>query len=96
MAIASSPGCARGTCAATPSCRARSCVPPASSTAWVNAPSPRWSSNRSFTARSVDRLIKVALTIADLMAQDDIDAGCLLEAASFRDVDPTADISHVA
>ena len=47
---------------------------------------------RSFTARSVDRLIKVARTIADLIGQDDIDAGCLLEAASFRDVDPTADL----
>ena len=45
---------------------------------------------RSFTARSVDRLIKVARTIADLMGQDDIDAGCLLEAASFRDVEPAA------
>jgi magnesium chelatase family protein len=51
---------------------------------------------RSFTARSVDRLIKVARTIADLLGQDDIDAGCLLEAASFRDVDPTADlVPHV-
>jgi len=45
---------------------------------------------RSFTARSIDRLIKVARTVADLMGQDDIDAGCLLEAAAFRDVDPTA------
>jgi magnesium chelatase family protein len=51
---------------------------------------------RSFTARSVDRLIKVARTIADLLGQGDIDAGCLLEAASFRDVDPTADlVPHV-
>jgi magnesium chelatase family protein len=51
---------------------------------------------RSFTARSVDRLIKVARTIADLMGQDDIDAGCLEEAASFRDVDPTAHlVPHV-
>ena len=47
---------------------------------------------RTFTARSVDRLIKVARTIADLMDQDDIDAGCLLEAAAYRDVDPTADL----
>jgi magnesium chelatase family protein len=52
---------------------------------------------RSFTARSVDRLIKVARTIADLLGQDDIDAGCLDEAASFRDVDPTGDlVPHVA
>jgi magnesium chelatase family protein len=48
---------------------------------------------RTFTARSIDRLIKVARTVADLIGQDDIDAGCLLEAAAFRDVDPTADIS---
>jgi magnesium chelatase family protein len=47
---------------------------------------------RSFTARSVDRLIKVARTIADLLGQDEIDAGCLSEAASFRDVDLTADL----
>jgi hypothetical protein len=37
---------------------------------------------RSVTARSIDRLIKVARTIADLLSQDDIDAGCLLEAAA--------------
>ena len=47
---------------------------------------------KSFTARSIDRLIKVARTVADLMGQDDIDAGCLLEAAAFRDVDPTAEL----
>jgi magnesium chelatase family protein len=47
---------------------------------------------RTFTARSVDRLIKVARTIADLMGQDDIDAGCLLEAATFRDADRAADL----
>jgi magnesium chelatase family protein len=51
---------------------------------------------RSFTARSIDRLIKVARTIADLLGQDDIDAGCLLEAAAYRDVDPAADlVPHV-
>ncbi|TMQ10648.1 MAG: hypothetical protein E6J91_25760 [Deltaproteobacteria bacterium] len=51
---------------------------------------------RSFTARSIDRLIKVARTIADLLGQDDIDAGCLLEAAVYRDVDATADlVPHV-
>ncbi len=47
---------------------------------------------RSFTARSIDRMIRVARTIADLLGQDAIDAGCLLEAAAFRDVDPTADV----
>jgi magnesium chelatase family protein len=52
--------------------------------------------HRSFTARSIDRLIKVARTIADLLGQDDIDAGCLLEAAAYRDSDPTADlVPHV-
>ncbi len=47
---------------------------------------------RSFTARSVDRLLKVARTIADLLGQDEIDAGCLREAATYRDVDPVADM----
>ncbi len=42
----------------------------------------------NFTARSVDRLLKVARTCADLLGQDDIDAGCLLEAAAFRDSRP--------
>jgi magnesium chelatase family protein len=50
----------------------------------------------TLTARSIDRLIKVARTIADLMGQDSIDAGCLLEAASYRDTDPTADLVQVA
>jgi magnesium chelatase family protein len=51
---------------------------------------------KSFTARGIDRLIRVARTIADLIDQDDIDAGCLLEAAAYRDVDPTADLApHV-
>ncbi|HEY3803379.1 MAG TPA: YifB family Mg chelatase-like AAA ATPase [Kofleriaceae bacterium] len=36
------------------------------------------------TARGVDRLIKTARTIADLLGQDDIDPGALIEAASFR------------
>ena len=48
---------------------------------------------RSFTGRSVDRLIKVARTIADLLGQDELDAGCLLEAAAYRDVDPAADLA---
>ncbi len=51
---------------------------------------------RSFAARSIDRLIKVARTIADLLGQDDIDAGCLLEAAAYREVGPTANlVPHV-
>jgi magnesium chelatase family protein len=47
---------------------------------------------RSFTARSVDRLLKVARTVADLLGQDEIDAACLREAASYRDVDPVAEM----
>jgi magnesium chelatase family protein len=47
---------------------------------------------RSFTARSVDRLLKVARTIADLLGEDEIDAGSLREAAAYRDVDPVADL----
>ena len=52
---------------------------------------------RSFTARSIDRLLKVARTIADLLGQDDVDADCLVEAAHYRDVDPMADLApHAA
>jgi magnesium chelatase family protein len=47
---------------------------------------------RSFTARSVDRLIKVARTVADLAGKDHIDPTSLSEAATFRDPDPQADL----
>ncbi|HEY4183148.1 MAG TPA: YifB family Mg chelatase-like AAA ATPase [Kofleriaceae bacterium] len=47
--------------------------------------------SQTFTARSVDRLIRVARTIADLVGQDEIDAGALDEAAAYRDVDPVTD-----
>ncbi|HEY5949978.1 MAG TPA: YifB family Mg chelatase-like AAA ATPase [Kofleriaceae bacterium] len=47
---------------------------------------------QSMSARSIDRLIKVARTIADLLGQDRIDRKCLREAADFRAVDPTTDI----
>jgi magnesium chelatase family protein len=47
---------------------------------------------RSMSARSIDRLIKVARTIADLESKEAIDPGCLDVAANFRAVDPTADI----
>lgn len=40
--------------------------------------------DRTLTARSVDRILKVARTIADLCEQEAIDEGALLEAASFR------------
>lgn len=39
------------------------------------------------TARSIDRLIRVARTIADLLGQDRIDADCLFEAAAYRALD---------
>lgn len=45
---------------------------------------------RAASARSIDRLIKVSRTIADLLGQDDIDATVLAEAAQYRGVDPTA------
>lgn len=51
---------------------------------------------RSFTGRSVDRLLKVARTIADLLGQDDIDSDCLVEAAHYRDVDPAAALPQAA
>jgi len=50
----------------------------------------------SYTARSIDRLLKVARTIADLVGQDTIDAGSLIEAASYREVDPTLLLQHDA
>jgi magnesium chelatase family protein len=46
----------------------------------------------TMTARSIDRLIKVARTIADLDGEDAIDVPSLQLAASFRDVDPAADV----
>jgi magnesium chelatase family protein len=39
---------------------------------------------RMVTARGVDRLIKTARTVADLLGQDAIDPGALREAAAFR------------
>ena len=47
---------------------------------------------RSLSARSIDRLIKVARTVADLLGQDDIDHAALQEASLYRAIDPTADI----
>ncbi len=46
---------------------------------------------RSFTARSIDRLIKTARTLADLEGKAEIDPDCLHNAAHFRDPDPQAD-----
>jgi magnesium chelatase family protein len=47
---------------------------------------------RSMSARSIDRLIKVARTVADLIGQDRIDRESLREAADYRAVDPTTDV----
>jgi hypothetical protein len=47
-------------------------------------------------ARSIDRLIQIARTIADRLDLDDLDAGRLREATAHRDAAPTADlVSHV-
>lgn len=42
---------------------------------------------RALTARSIDRLIKVGQTIADLRGEEMIDGSCLREAATFRSLD---------
>ncbi|MEZ4365499.1 MAG: YifB family Mg chelatase-like AAA ATPase [Kofleriaceae bacterium] len=49
---------------------------------------------RGLSARAIDRIIKVARTIADLVGQDDVDAGALREAASYRvlDLEPGAEV----
>ena len=47
---------------------------------------------KTFTARSIDRLLKVARTVADLKRRDDITIDDLEDAASHRDVDPLASI----
>jgi magnesium chelatase family protein len=44
---------------------------------------------RTLTARSLDRVLKVARTIADLLGQERVDAGCVAEAAAYRTIDPT-------
>jgi magnesium chelatase family protein len=47
---------------------------------------------RTLSARGIDRLLKVARTIADLLGQDSLDAGCLVEAAAYRTVDPSVGV----
>jgi magnesium chelatase family protein len=44
------------------------------------------------SARSIDRLLKVARTMADLDGRDEIDADTLRDAARYRAVDPSADV----
>lgn len=46
------------------------------------------------TARSINRLIKVARTIADLTERDDVDRECLYEAAAYRTMDSTGGAVH--
>jgi magnesium chelatase family protein len=76
-----------------PRCPAPSCAPPAKlDSLGERTLAELVEQRRTVTARSVDRLIKVARTVADLMSQDDIDAGCLLEAAGSRDIDPLDDL----
>jgi magnesium chelatase family protein len=48
--------------------------------------------HRAMSARSVDRLIRVARTVADLLGQERLDADCLAEAAGYRRDDPTAGV----
>jgi len=42
---------------------------------------------RGMSARAVDRVIRVARTIADLMGAERIDAECIFEAGSYRALD---------
>ncbi len=44
-------------------------------------------SSKGMSGRAVDRIIKVARTIADLTMVDEIDDGCILEAAGYRSLD---------
>lgn len=50
---------------------------------------------RGMSARAVDRIIKVARTIADLTGVELIDDGCVLEAAGYRslDLDPCCELA---
>jgi magnesium chelatase family protein len=52
---------------------------------------------KGMTGRGVERLIKVARTIADLAGQDRLDAGCIHEASGYRALDdePAADVRRL-
>jgi predicted ATPase with chaperone activity len=39
--------------------------------------------------------VEVARTIADVLGQDEVDAGCLLEAAAYREVGAAARVAEV-
>ncbi|HEU4611653.1 MAG TPA: hypothetical protein VFS15_06235, partial [Kofleriaceae bacterium] len=47
---------------------------------------------QAMSARAIDRLIKVARTLADLDGKDAIDRASLVEAVQYRAVDPTTDV----
>ena len=47
--------------------------------------------HKTLTARSIDRLIKVSRTLADLEGSDEIGMRHLVDAAKFRTSDPLAD-----
>ena len=53
---------------------------------------------KGMTARSINRLIRVARTVADLLGRDTIDEDCLAEAAAYRtlDSDPDYDVRFPA
>ena len=46
-----------------------------------------YETRNNMTGRAIDRLIKVAQTVADLEGADQISAGCIYEAAGFRALD---------
>ncbi len=47
--------------------------------------------NRWLSARSIDRIIKVARTVSDLWGLDDISVEAIIDAVSYRALDPIAD-----
>jgi magnesium chelatase family protein len=51
------------------------------------------SAGQAMSARGVNRLIKVARTVADLQGRDEITPETLEEASRYRAVDPLADIA---
>jgi magnesium chelatase family protein len=50
------------------------------------------SRRQSMSARGIDRLLKVARTVADILGHDQITPDDLCEASRYRAVDPTADV----
>jgi magnesium chelatase family protein len=48
---------------------------------------------KSLSARSIDRILKVARTLADLDGHDDISPGDLAQAAQYRAIDPVTELA---